>query len=45
VHDRLGGQRVDHPDGLQGRCQHAVVAPVGPGWYRRQRDATRLDGD
>jgi hypothetical protein len=40
-----GGQRPDHADGVQGRRQQPVVALVGRGGHRGQRDATRFGGD
>jgi hypothetical protein len=45
VHDWLGGQRTDRTDGVQGRREQAVIAVVGRGRQRRQRDAGRLDRD
>jgi hypothetical protein len=44
VHHRLGGQRADPSDGVQGR-QQPVVAVVGWGGHRGQRHAIGLDGD
>jgi hypothetical protein len=45
VHDWLGGQRTDRTQGVQGGRQQAIVAVVGRGSQRRQRDAGRLDRD
>jgi hypothetical protein len=44
VHHWLGGQRTDHPDGVQGGRQQPVVATVGRGGQHRQRNAARLYG-
>jgi hypothetical protein len=43
VHHRPGGQRANHRDGVQGGSQQPVVALVGRGGQRGQRDATGLD--
>jgi hypothetical protein len=42
VHRGPLGQRADHGDGAQGGSQQPIVAAVGRGRHRRQRDATRL---
>jgi hypothetical protein len=38
-------QRANHVDGVQGGGQQPIVAAVGWGRHRRQRDPTRPDGD
>jgi hypothetical protein len=42
VHHRLGGQRPDRGEGVQRHRQQPVVAVVGRGRHRPQREATRL---
>jgi hypothetical protein len=39
------GQRAQQPDGVQGGGQQPVVAVVGQGRHRDQRDPARLGGD
>jgi hypothetical protein len=39
VHHRLGRQDAEHGHGIQGRRQQSVVALVGRGGQRGQRDA------
>jgi hypothetical protein len=45
VHHRPLGQHPDQADGVQRRRQQPVVAVIGRGGQRDQRDTARLHGD
>ena len=45
VHGGPLGQRAEQPDGVQGGGQQPVVAAVGRGGQRRQRNAARVGED